>query len=64
MYFSNYLVLLEKIEVKFGLIFVISSSDFQTSSTLLTFFVLGHRLLTSLRIIFQTSFSEVESPIV
>ena len=40
-YFSNYPVFLKKIEAKFGLISVISSSDFQTSSTLLIFFVLG-----------------------
>ena len=35
--------------MKFGVVFVISSSDFQTSSTLLIFFVLDHELLMYLR---------------
>ena len=39
-YFLNYPVFLEKNLVKFGLIYVISSTDFQTSSTLLIVFVL------------------------
>ena len=50
-YFSNYPVFLEKIDVKFGLGLVISSSDFQTSSTLLIFFVSGLWIVNDLRIV-------------
>ena len=41
--FSKYRLFLEKIEVKIGLIHVISTSHFLTSSTLLIFFVSGPR---------------------
>ena len=43
--FSNKPVFCEKIKKKTGLIYVISSSDFQTFSTVLIFFVLDSRFL-------------------
>ena len=45
MYFSNEPEFGDKTKDNAGLIYVISSSDFQTFSTILSFFVLSHELL-------------------